>query len=567
MQLKTVSSQYKHLPERGENDFAPYLTGSEIMLKNDTFSFQALCRADDGCVCLPVSVSAVCGGVPVEAWRVDYAPVIRVGNVYGEKGFESDKPGALPDILSPRPSEPVVEKLDAPWNNAYFEKDTDNLINITGDMWIPVWFTLNPHGETLTPGKRTITVKMTSLADPDDIVTAEIPLEVADEELPEQDVFYTNWFHCDCLCDLHHVELYSDEFYTIFDEYIRNMTEHRQNTLLLPAFTPPLDTPIGSERMNVQLVDISRENGEWKFGFDRMRIFIEHADKCGIKWFEHCHLFSQWGAYHAPNIYLSDGTRIFGQETDASGEEYSGFIRAYLTAFLAFAKEVGIEKRLIFHISDEPVPKQLESYAKAVGVVRDLLDGYLTADAMSHIDFWEKGLVGQPVVDMPFAENFFGKCPDFWVYYTGGYYEKNSANRLITNTAARTRVLGVQMWYYGAKGFLHWGYNYCYDRLSAGMVDPRVSPNGYKLYAGDCCLPYPTVTGGRHVVPSIREKLMGEAFDDLRALKLLEKKIGREETLKICEETLGGKISNTLIPDADTLHKLRNKVNRLCAER
>lgn len=64
MQLKTVSSQYKHLPERGENDFAPYLTGSEIMLKNDTFSFQALCRADDGCVCLPVSVSAVCGGVP-----------------------------------------------------------------------------------------------------------------------------------------------------------------------------------------------------------------------------------------------------------------------------------------------------------------------------------------------------------------------------------------------------------------------------------------------------------------------------------------------------------------------
>ena len=99
------------------------------------------------------------------------------------------------------------------------------------------------------------------------------------------------------------------------------------------------------------------------------------------------------------------------------------------------------------------------------------------------------------------------------------------------------------------------------------MVDPRVSPNGYKLYAGDCCLPYPTVTGGRHVVPSIREKLMGEAFDDLRALKLLEKKIGREETLKICEETLGGKISNTLIPDADTLHKLRNKVNRLCAER
>ena len=61
------------------------------------------------------------------------------------------------------------------------------------------------------------------------------------------------------------VKLYSDEFYVIFDEYLKNMTRHRQNVLLLPAFTPPLDTPIGEERMNVQLVDITREGDEWKF--------------------------------------------------------------------------------------------------------------------------------------------------------------------------------------------------------------------------------------------------------------------------------------------------------------
>ena len=33
-----------------------------------------------------------------------------------------------------------------------------------------------------------------------------------------------------------------------------------QNMLFLPAFTPPLDTPVNEERMTVQLVDVILEN-------------------------------------------------------------------------------------------------------------------------------------------------------------------------------------------------------------------------------------------------------------------------------------------------------------------
>ena len=53
--------------------------------------------------------------------------------------------------------------------------------------------------------------------------------------------------------------------------------------------------------------------------------------------------------------------------------------------------------------------------------------------------------------------------------YTGEMVETEITNRLISIDSARTRVLGLQLWYYGAKGFLHWGYNYCYDYMSGGF--------------------------------------------------------------------------------------------------
>ena len=53
---------------------------------------------------------------------------------------------------------------------------------------------------------------------------------------------------------------------------------------------------------------------------------------------------------------------------------------------------------------------------------------------------------------------------------------------------------------------------------------------------------------------------MREAMDDLRALKLLESKIGREKTLAICEEKLGTITAYTL-PESEALRELREIIN------
>ena len=83
---------------------------------------------------------------------------------------------------------------------------------------------------------------------------------------------------------------------------------------------------------------------------------------------------------------------------------------------------------------------------------------------MFDFSFQEEGLVDQTVIHL----EHLNKCNDvdlpFWVYYTGG--EMDITNRKITNTAASTRVLGILMYRYKALGFLHWAYNFYYDRMS-----------------------------------------------------------------------------------------------------
>ena len=45
---------------------------------------------------------------------------------------------------------------------------------------------------------------------------------------------------------------------------------------------------------------------------------------------------------------------------------------------------------------------------------------------------------------------------------------------MVSNTAALTRVIGVQLYRYQALGFLHWAYNFYYDRLSYELRESKV---------------------------------------------------------------------------------------------
>lgn len=532
-------------------------------LKNEPISFCLAYRSDyqrkDGekIPDLPISVSVECNGIEATVYKIGYVPFLAVDC---EDGNGAN--GLCPDILYRKQTAPTILSGDS--HLPFYEVCERHLLNVSCIETGGVWITLNENREMIPAKDYTVKVRVTSLSTNELIQEHILTLHVVDASIPDTGLFYTNWFHYDCIADLHALELYSDDYFEVLAKYIKNAVKNGMTTLLTPAFTPALDTPIGFERRNVQLVRIKQENGNYLFDFSLLERFVKLALDCGIKNIEHCHLFSQWGALHAINIYAEENgetKRIFSWDDSASGAEYTAFLQAYLPAFMDFAKKMGIERRLMFHISDEPKDFQADDYARALSVVKTFLEGHTVGDALSHYTFYEKGLVETPVVATHYANDFYGKCNNLMLYYTGGHTEEGLSNRMLTSSPQKTRILGAQLYKYNAKGFLHWGYNYYYGRMCHGVFDPAQDPLGYRNMPGVSYLVYPTFD--RDVAPSLREMQMRDAMSDYGALKLLESKIGREKTLELCDSFFEEEISVFMNPKSgEEMLAFREMINR-----
>jgi len=535
-------------------------------LRNEPISFTFAYRADaqkapnGRDTDIPISVQ-VCSELPVTVYKVQSVP-------FAASECEDAAPDAIgccPDILQKRIACAEIVHNPRDTHLPYFERGETVLLNASCVASQSLFITLNESGDALAAGIYPVTVRIIALLSGEQIGEHTLTVELIDALLPPSELIYTNWLHCDCLADSTGVPLWSDAYFDLLGKYIKNAVLHGMNTLLTPAFTPALDTPIGTERQNVQLVGVKKTDAGYAFDFSLLRRFIKLALDCGITCFEHCHLFSQWGAETAILIYGEQNgktERLFGWDTPANDPEYATFLRAYLTAFLALAEEMGIGDRLLFHISDEPAEEHTEAYANAVRIVGDVLRDKCIGDALSSFAFYQKGLTRLPIVDMAFADDFDGKCDAMMLYYTGGEKQPGMSNRLLTNAPRRTRILGLHLYRYRALGFLHWGYNYTYGRLSNGLFDPAVDPCFYKNLPGVTYLVYSARNGDP--MPSLRECHMREAINDHRALALLESRIGRDAVLRICEEALDTPTIHFLtLPRTDAhLLALREHINR-----
>ncbi len=81
---------------------------------------------------------------------------------------------------------------------------------------------------------------------------------------------------------------------------------------------------------------------------------------------------TSWGAKAAPKIMgweNGEYKRLFGWDTPADGNAYAGFLHQYLPAVISFFKEKGMDRRVWYHISDEPTLDNLDGYARAWAVV------------------------------------------------------------------------------------------------------------------------------------------------------------------------------------------------------
>ncbi len=488
------------------------------LFKNEIFSFQLAGEVDEDLYACKMWLK-----LEIDSPLKEYIKVREVGYVPSDMpcfihecddDFLSKEPGLYPDPLFIINCDEVAVRNH---RNAAF------------------WVTVEPKGEIF--GEYPITFKFSYEGN----VVSEISVTatIIDCELPSQELINTGWFHGDSLAVHHNVEILSDEYYEVFEKYLETYVKFGHNMILTPVFTPPLDTKIGSERLTNQLVSVTLANGGYEFCFKELGRFIDLCIEKGIKYFEISHLFTQWGANHAPKIMATvDGEykRIFGWETDALSDEYKNFLDTFLVKLVAFLKEKGVYENCYFHVSDEPVLKNAEQYKR----VKAILDNHIPADkiidALSNFEFYQMGIVSKPIVGIDHINPFIDSgVPGLWAYYCCAQ-NLGVTNRYMAMPSYRNRILGYQLYKYDIKGFLQWGYNFWFSQHAVRAIDPYANTTAdFAFPSGDAYLVYP-IDEKNEVVESLRIYVFNEALQDLRALKLLENYIGREEVLKKLEE-------------------------------
>ena len=440
------------------------------------------------------------------------------------------------EIYSKNPVHALQDNYTLRKKSGYFPellRPLDGCFNAKANKWNSIWLEFVPN-PTLVAGEQKINVALTC---GEDVQTIDFTLDVIDAQLPAQTLINTNWFHTDCIATHYNIEVFSDKYWEYVKNFLKVAVDHGMNMVLTPLFTPPLDTKVGGERPTVQLVGVKVTSGEYKFDFTNLDKWIAICDEVGIKYLELSHFFTQWGAKKCPKIIAEvDGVqkRIFGWDTKASGKAYRSFLTAFAEVFKPYLKEKGLEDKVYFHVSDEPFAAIARHYRKASNIVNELFGEYKIMDALSNYKFYKKGLVKLPVPANDHIEPFIGNVSDLWTYYCC-VQVKGVSNKFFSMPSQRNRVLGYQMYKFNVKGFLHWGYNFWYKQFSTGPVDPFTETDaGGSFPSGDSFVVYPGDNGAPLI--SLRLKVFYDAFQDMRALQLLESLIGKEKTMQILED-------------------------------
>ena len=545
--LKTVSPLEKCFLDDDIAAKADYPAASA--LRGERLSYQLCFCCGEG----DAAVKTVCRAAvdsPAAAW-VQLSSVHHVPSLLPAYPDRRDEhylrtaPGLFPDLLIPLSHNPNVYLVPHQLHS----------------LWVDVRIPKNA-----APGDYPITVTLQDAATGAPVAVSRFTLTVCQTVLPPQKLLYTQWFHGDCLANYYGVEVFSPQHWRIMENFLRTAADNGVNMILTPVFTPPLDTAVGHDRPTVQLADITVEGGRCSFDFTRLGRWIDLCRSVGIHRFELPHLFTQWGARHAPQIVATvegEQRQIFGWDSDAVGGPYTAFLQQFLPALRAYLREKGVEQDCTFHISDEPSARQLEDYRRARDSVAEVLSGCRIMDALSDYDFYAADVVKHPVVSTDHIHTFLDHgVEDLWAYTCCGQCVDVS-NRFLAMPSGRNRIMGVQLFRHRIRGFLQWGYNFYNNQYSIAPIDPyRTTDGEFFVPSGDAFSVYPAPDGTAY--ETIHMAVFTQGLRDLQALEALAERIGAAEVDALIDRLAGQTVTFTDYPHDDGfLLQLRRTVNEM----
>lgn len=282
--LLTVSSLEKIFPDEPFHPQTAY-TGASCLL-NERFSFQTAYYWEGPLTfhARVVVSGSLAGAVTVR--QVGLAPSELPIFPDGDNFLLRNTPGLYPDPLYP---------------------GTEDITLLPG-QWRSLWITV-PAECSLPAGSYELTVSILG-EDGTVLGCCGFQLERLNALLPEQTLIHTEWFHTDCIADWYKIPVFSEEYWELTFQYMEAAARYGINMILTPLFTPPLDTAPGGERTTVQLIDVYRDENGYTFSFEKLERWLALCERCHICYLEFSHLFTQWGAGHAPKIMAMEGSPL-----------------------------------------------------------------------------------------------------------------------------------------------------------------------------------------------------------------------------------------------------------------
>jgi hypothetical protein len=116
------------------------------------------------------------------------------------------------------------------------------------------------------------------------------------------------------------------------------------------------------------------------------------------------------------------------------------------------------------------------------------------------------------------AQNYIDEGIPHWVYFCCGPRGK-WLNRFMDTPLTKVRMSGWMFYRLGAKGFLHWGYNYWHFMETERLTDPFTMSTGGSwpgIPHGDPFVVYP---GPEGPIDSIRWEVFAESLQDYAILQ------------------------------------------------
>jgi hypothetical protein len=379
------------------------------------------------------------------------------------------------------------------------------------------WITLNVPADA-KPGAHRLEVELAVVNGS----TVKLPVEIEVSELvvqPRRDFPVVHWWRGEATWDYYKTGMFDERWWQLTKAQLENMLAHGSDVVYVPIFFNRRET---FKRPCQLLIVNESQPGKYEFDWSRVKQFTDMCKAIGFKRFEWSHIWIYWGVENPIRVYTKKGedyVMLWPPDTGATSDTYVNFLKQFLPQFHGFLLKEKLLEDSYFHLSDEPGAGQhIENYKRARQVLRNLAPWMKVIDALSDIEYGRQGLTDMPIPIVSSAQKYIDEKIPHWVYYCCAPQGK-WLNRFMDTPLPKIRMSGMLFYRLGAKGFLHWGFNYWHKMEQEELSDPfHDASNAHwpGIPYGDPFMIYP---GAHGPMDSIRWEVFAESLQDYAILQ------------------------------------------------